>query len=124
MEGYLPPGMEPTPGARVSDTRQATNARQQRQVSVPPNTGSCTPASARHLRERIAKGWITPSRDGLGGYLVWFRMTPSHGPYPVWNYLSHEDGAPLRFPDTVKAHEKAVDCGVDPAKVSVRWPPS
>ena len=82
-----------------------------------------TPAAVRRLSEQVVQGWIAPSDDGLGGYLVWIEFVRSRVPARVWRYLTHEDGAPLRFPDALGAHGKAVDCHVDPARVAVRWPP-
>ena len=82
-----------------------------------------TPALVRNLREYVVQGRIMPSVDGLGGYLVWIEILPSGISARVWRCLTHEDGAPLRFPDAVQAHDKAVDCHLDPAKVAVRWPP-
>lgn len=83
-----------------------------------------TPAAVRRLSEQVVQGWIAPSDDGFGGYLVWIELVRSRVPARVWRYLTHEDGAPLRFPDALGAHGKAVDCHVDPARVAVRWPPT
>lgn len=64
---------------------------------------------------------IWPGADGLGGYLLWVAVY-TQGEL-VWRFLAHEDGAPLRFPDAIKAFEKAVNCQLAPGKLSVHWPP-
>lgn len=84
---------------------------------------TCTPAMIRQLGDRVLQGWIAPKPDGLGGYLVWFRITLPGTTLPVWTCLTHEDGAPLRFPDAVKAREKAIERKVNAVKIVVRWPP-
>ncbi len=90
---------------------------------LPESAQPCPPSRARVLSERgaIADGQIAPNGDGYGGYLVWLRGC-GDGATP-WYYLAHEDGAPLRFPDAVAAHRKAVDCSLRADLVAVRWPP-
>lgn len=94
------------------------------QVAQSPKAArSCTPSAARVMSRRgeIADGYIAPNGDGFGGYLVWLRSV--HPDASAWYYLSHEDGAPLRFPDAVTAQSKAMDCALREAQISVRWPP-
>ena len=95
-----------------------------RQVTRPPEAANpCPPSLARLLSERgaIADGHIAPNSDGFGGYLIWLRGRDHNA--SSWYYLAHEDGAPLRFPDAVTAHRKAVDCSLQADRVAVRWPP-
>lgn len=70
---------------------------------------------------RVQRCEIEPAWDGTGCYVirVWTRED-SDG---AWT-LSHEDGAPLRFIDAIRAHAKAVQCGVTPGCIAVRWPPN
>lgn len=82
-----------------------------------------TPAEVRRRCQEVLQVLIAPPCDGLGGYLVWVQFMHPGVPAMVWRCLTHEDGAPLRFPDALKAHEKAVNCRMRPAQVSVRWPP-
>lgn len=63
---------------------------------------------------------IAPAWDGTGCYVirVWTRDASAGA-----RTLSHEDGAPLRFMDAIRAHAKAVQCGATPGSIEVRWPP-
>ncbi|QIT54795.1 hypothetical protein HC341_05930 [Aquisalimonas sp. 2447] len=92
-------------------------------TGLPESAQPCPPSRARALSERgaIADGQIAPNSDGYGGYLVWLRGNCDGA--TSWYYLAHEDGAPLRFPDAVAAHRKAVDCRLRADRVAVRWPP-
>ena len=71
---------------------------------------------------RYPKLWgcqIQPAWDGSGDYVLW-----------AWAHagrerrlLVHEDGAALRFPSPVKAHDHALKCGFRPEDINIRWPP-
>ncbi|MFV8836170.1 hypothetical protein ACNSTU_14485 [Aquisalimonas sp. APHAB1-3] len=115
---------------QTSDTHAsggATSFGQRRAAANTPVAGSVddllTPAEVRRRHREIVRACIAPPRDGQGGYLVWVHLMPPGSPAPLWCRLTHEDGAPLRFPDALKAHEKAIDCHLHPAQVTVRWPP-
>lgn len=64
---------------------------------------------------------IQPAWDGSGGYVLW--ALPGVSGRRGRQLLVHEDGAPLRFPDPVKAQAHALKCGFRPQDISVRWPP-
>jgi len=81
------------------------------------------PSRARQLISEglVGSAQIWPNTDGLGGYLVWLPVRSDGG--LQWHFLAHEDSAPLRFPDAVRAHEKALTCHLQAETVTVRWPP-
>jgi hypothetical protein len=89
-------------------------------VSTP---SALTPSAARRLiiGGAVRSAQIRSSRDGLGGYLVWVPVGRNGD--CEWRFLGHEDGSPLRFPDSLKAHENALACRLTAESVSVRWPP-
>lgn len=81
------------------------------------------PSRARQLISEglVGSAQIWPNTDGLGGYLVWLSVRSDGG--LQWHFLAHEDSAPLRFPDAVRAYEKALTCRLEADSIYVRWPP-
>lgn len=65
---------------------------------------------------------IHPAWDGSGCYVIW--VWPHAAGRGEGRVLSHEDGAPLRFRDAVRAHGLAMQCGLKAQEVTVRWPPT
>lgn len=69
------------------------------------------PTEVRNLlrRGRRAVCEIRRAPDGHGGYALWVRSDADEGGSGHW--IDREDGSPLRFPDPVRARQRAKALG-------------